>query len=181
MLGEVVPALAAEQSADLHHAHIVVGVAEPENLDRAPAIVEHVGGDGEPAGEQPPAPAPVQKRERHIPGGRRPPAAASVEILELPARAAAHPGFFSFQAFQRALVAVLQRASGRIVTTMKLIGEHKEIAGQLVRYGLTGGLSSFVNIGVYWVLAAQGMDPNLAWTIGFLAAVMTGYVVHSRW
>jgi putative flippase GtrA len=64
---------------------------------------------------------------------------------------------------------------------MKLIHEHKEIAGQLVRYGLTGGLASFVNIGVYWVLAANGMDPNLAWTIGFLAAVLVGYVVHSRW
>jgi len=64
---------------------------------------------------------------------------------------------------------------------MKLIGEHKEIAGQLVRYGLTGGLASLVNIGVYWVLAAGGMDPNLAWTIGYLAAVAVGYVVHSRW
>jgi putative flippase GtrA len=64
---------------------------------------------------------------------------------------------------------------------MKLIGEHKEIAGQLVRYGLTGGVASIVNIGVYWVLAANGMDPNLAWTAGFLAAVLVGYVVHSRW
>jgi putative flippase GtrA len=64
---------------------------------------------------------------------------------------------------------------------MKLIEEHKEIAGQLLRYGLTGGLASFVNIGVYWVLAANLMDPNLAWTIGFLAAVLVGYVVHSRW
>jgi putative flippase GtrA len=64
---------------------------------------------------------------------------------------------------------------------MKLIEEHKEITGQLVRYGLTGGLASLVNIGVYWVLAANLMDPNLAWTVGFLAAVLVGYVVHSRW
>jgi putative flippase GtrA len=64
---------------------------------------------------------------------------------------------------------------------MRLIGEHREIAGQLVRYALTGGLASIVNIGVYWVLAAGGMDPNLAWTIGFAAAVLVGYVVHSRW
>ncbi|MET0269935.1 MAG: GtrA family protein [Sphingomonas sp.] len=54
--------------------------------------------------------------------------------------------------------------------------------GQLVRYGLTGGLASIVNIGVYWVLAARaGLHPNLAWTAGFLAAVVVGYVVHSRW
>jgi putative flippase GtrA len=58
---------------------------------------------------------------------------------------------------------------------------HSELIGQLVRYALTGGLASIVNIGVYWVLAARGMDPNLAWTLGFVAAVLVGYVVHSRW
>ena len=67
------------------------------------------------------------------------------------------------------------------MTTTRLIGKHEEVAGQLVRYALTGGLASIVNIGVYWLLAAKGMDPNLAWTIGFAAAVLVGYVVHSRW
>ncbi len=63
-----------------------------------------------------------------------------------------------------------------------LIAErHSELFGQLFRYALTGGLASIVNIGVYWVLAARGMDPNLAWTLGFMAAVLVGYVVHSRW
>ena len=64
---------------------------------------------------------------------------------------------------------------------MKLIDRHQEVAGQLTRYALTGGLASVVNIGVYWVFAAGGMDPNLAWTIGFAAAVLVGYVVHSHW
>lgn len=50
-----------------------------------------------------------------------------------------------------------------------------------MRYALTGGLASVVNIGVYWVLALRGMDPNLAWTFGFVSAVLVGYVVHSRW
>jgi putative flippase GtrA len=63
----------------------------------------------------------------------------------------------------------------------QLLDRHGEILGQLVRYALTGGLASLVNIGVYWALAAGGMDPNLAWTIGFLAAVAVGYVIHSRW
>jgi putative flippase GtrA len=62
-----------------------------------------------------------------------------------------------------------------------LLQRHSELFGQLVRYALTGGLASIVNIGVYWVLAARGMDPNLAWGIGFAAAVVVGYVVHSRW
>ena len=64
---------------------------------------------------------------------------------------------------------------------MKLTRNNEEIAGQLVRYALTGGLASIVNIGVYWVLAGNGLDPNLAWTVGFMAAVLVGYVVHSRW
>ena len=57
------------------------------------------------------------------------------------------------------------------------------LLGQLVRYALTGGLASIVNIGA--LLGARrarcGMNPNLAWTVGFLAAVVVGYVVHSRW
>lgn len=63
----------------------------------------------------------------------------------------------------------------------QVLDRHGEILGQLVRYALTGGLASLVNIGVYWALAVGGMDPNLAWTVGFLAAVALGYVIHSRW
>ena len=59
--------------------------------------------------------------------------------------------------------------------------ERIELFAQLLRYAVTGGLASVVNIGVYWVLAARGLDPNAAWTIGFAAAVIVGYVVHSRW
>ncbi len=59
--------------------------------------------------------------------------------------------------------------------------ERIALIGQLFRYAVTGGLASIVNIGVYWILAARGMDPNAAWTIGFVSAVIVGYVVHSRW
>lgn len=62
-----------------------------------------------------------------------------------------------------------------------LVQHHSELLGQFVRYALTGGLASLVNIGVYWVLAARGMAPNIAWTLGYVAAVAVGYVVHSRW
>lgn len=55
------------------------------------------------------------------------------------------------------------------------------LIGQLFRYAVTGGLASIVNIGVYWISAARGMDPNLAWTLGFVAAVIVGYIAHSRW
>ena len=61
------------------------------------------------------------------------------------------------------------------------LDQHRDLIAQLVRYALTGGLATIVNIGVYWVAAARGMNPNLAWTLGFVAAVLVGYVVHSRW
>ena len=64
---------------------------------------------------------------------------------------------------------------------MSSLKQHSELVGQLVRYGVSGSLASVVNIGVYWILAARGMDPNLAWAIGFAAAVLFGYVIHSRW
>jgi putative flippase GtrA len=58
----------------------------------------------------------------------------------------------------------------------------KVLIGQLVRYALTGGLASIVNIGVYQIGYRRfQLDPNLAWALGFAAAMMVGYVVHSRW
>ena len=67
------------------------------------------------------------------------------------------------------------------MTTDAKRAEHIALIGQLFRYALTGGLASIVNIGVYWILAARGMDPNAAWTIGFISAVIVGYIIHSRW
>ena len=50
---------------------------------------------------------------------------------------------------------------------------HRALFGQLVRYALTGGLASIVNIGVYW-LAALRLDPLVAWTLVFVSAVAVG-------
>lgn len=56
------------------------------------------------------------------------------------------------------------------------------VLGQLIRYGVSGSIASIANIGVYWVASARfGWDPNLAWTLGFVAAVLVGYVIHSKW
>ena len=57
-----------------------------------------------------------------------------------------------------------------------------ELFGQLVRYAITGGLASFVNIAIYWITATPlHWDPNLAMFLGYLGAVSVGYIVHSRW
>lgn len=60
--------------------------------------------------------------------------------------------------------------------------ERTVLLGQLVRYGITGVFSSLVNIGIYHELVKlAGMNPNLAWTFGFLGAAATGYVIHGQW
>lgn len=62
------------------------------------------------------------------------------------------------------------------------IERHRVLLGQLVRYALTGGLASIVNIAIYWIGRDRlGWNANLAWAAGFAAAVIVGYVVHSRW
>lgn len=58
----------------------------------------------------------------------------------------------------------------------------RALAAQFVRYALTGGLASVVNIAIYWIgRDAMGIDANIAWTLGYLGAVLVGYIVHSRW
>jgi putative flippase GtrA len=53
------------------------------------------------------------------------------------------------------------------------------LLGQLVRYGIAGLLASFINIGIYHVCVTMGgVDPNLAWTIGFVGAAVSGYLMH---
>ena len=60
--------------------------------------------------------------------------------------------------------------------------ERAVLLGQLFRYGITGLFSSFVNIGIYHLLVTNaGIDPNLAWAIGFVGAAATGYVMHGQW
>jgi putative flippase GtrA len=56
------------------------------------------------------------------------------------------------------------------------------LIGQLWRYGLSGGLVTALGIGVYWLAAVPlRVDPLIANGLGYLVAVATGYVMHSRW
>lgn len=55
------------------------------------------------------------------------------------------------------------------------------MAGQLVRYGLTGGFVTALQAAVYWVLADRAaVHPQLANFLGYLVAVASGYVLHGR-
>jgi putative flippase GtrA len=52
---------------------------------------------------------------------------------------------------------------------------------QVIGFGLTGVVASIFNIGIYWVGAQRlHLDPNLAWFIGFIAAVIVGFTLQSR-
>lgn len=55
------------------------------------------------------------------------------------------------------------------------------VLGQLIRFGIAGGLSTLVYAIVYWPLATYLIAPVLASVAGFLVAVVFGYVIHGRW
>jgi putative flippase GtrA len=63
-----------------------------------------------------------------------------------------------------------------------LAARHSELGGQLIRFGLTGGLLTLLVAGGYWVLATLfDVEPLLAFTLNFLVFTGLGYLLHSRW
>jgi putative flippase GtrA len=55
------------------------------------------------------------------------------------------------------------------------------VLGQLLRFGMVGGLVTALGAGVYWVLATFfGIAPLIANLMGYLVAFAVGYVLHSR-
>lgn len=58
---------------------------------------------------------------------------------------------------------------------------HRELFGQVVRFGLTGALLTLLVAGGYWLAAtALGVEPMLAFTLNFLVFTGLGYILHSR-
>lgn len=64
----------------------------------------------------------------------------------------------------------------------QLPAQRREMLGQLMRFIVTGALVTALGVGVY-ALAALVLDwhPQLANVLAYLAAMATGYVMHSRW
>ena len=61
-------------------------------------------------------------------------------------------------------------------------GAVSNLIGQLIRFGLVGGFVTGLYVIVYSPLAAyEIVSPQLANLAGYLVAVVTGYVLHSRW
>ena len=60
-------------------------------------------------------------------------------------------------------------------------GALRALLGQLVRFGLVGGIVTFLGVAAYWVPATFfGVPPLLANLLGYAIAVAFGYVLHSR-
>ena len=59
--------------------------------------------------------------------------------------------------------------------------QHRELLGQVIRFGLTGGVLTVLVAGGYWVLATPfHVEPMTAMTIAFLVATGIGYLLHSK-
>jgi putative flippase GtrA len=63
----------------------------------------------------------------------------------------------------------------------KHVERHGEILGQLVRFGLTGGLLTLLVAGGYWFVAdVLHVEPMLSMTLNFVLFTGLGYLLHSR-
>jgi putative flippase GtrA len=82
------------------------------------------------------------------------------------------------QRLKPALLANPQRASEE-----KLMAEARAgIFGQVTRFAATGGIVTALGAIAYWVPATYlGVHPLLANFLGYLVAMLSGYVLHSRW
>lgn len=65
-----------------------------------------------------------------------------------------------------------------------------EMLGQLVRFGIAGGLATAVYAVIYWPIATyapgllhvtRGAWPMVGNVLGYVGAMLTGYLLHSRW
>lgn len=58
----------------------------------------------------------------------------------------------------------------------------RELAGQLLRYGVSGVGLAALYAAVYWAAGRlMHLPPQAANAAGFVAALVTGYLLHSRW
>lgn len=65
---------------------------------------------------------------------------------------------------------------------MQLRKERMVLLGQIVRFGVTGGLLTIAVAAAYWAVAQfLGVDPLISMTLVYVAFTGVGYLLHSRW
>lgn len=58
----------------------------------------------------------------------------------------------------------------------ELYENHKERFWEIIRFGITGGVSTITNYGVYWILL-KWFSPTIAFTLGYIAAMIVNYLL----
>jgi putative flippase GtrA len=89
----------------------------------------------------------------------------------------------------RAVAAAPETATGAeclseqvMIERLPLKPQQRVMIGQVIRFGLVGGFVTGLYAVVYSPLAKYGItSPQVANFLGYLAAMVTGYVLHSRW
>jgi putative flippase GtrA len=60
--------------------------------------------------------------------------------------------------------------------------QSREVLTQLIRFGIAGGIATLLGAATYWTTANfWRISPLLANFLGYLVAMVTGYVMYSRW
>lgn len=69
-----------------------------------------------------------------------------------------------------------------MIDRLPLEPHHREMAGQLMRFVVTGGFVTGLGVSVYALVALILLwNPQLGNFLAYVVAVATGYVMHSRW
>jgi putative flippase GtrA len=67
-------------------------------------------------------------------------------------------------------------------TLERHLPQHAPFIGQMIRFGLTGGLLTLLVAGGYWIGAdVLHIEPMLSMTLNYLVFTGLGYFLHSRW
>ena len=63
-----------------------------------------------------------------------------------------------------------------------LLTTDRRLGGQILRYGISGGLLTVFYSAVYWTAAVPFAVPALiANSVAFLLTLVAGWIIHSRW
>ncbi len=76
----------------------------------------------------------------------------------------------------------LKNKVAAVLIKQHLNEDTQQLAGQVIRFGVSGGFLTLLVAGGYWAVARfAGVDPNVSLTLVFIVASGVGYLLHSRW